>query len=158
MNQHIDDIPPFGDASHEREWLAQESTMRRERLHLDPAGDDARGRRYRLLARALREPLQDVLPADFAQCVAAQVANTPTRRPVPTTRFEFMLTMALIVALTVTASVVTVIYGNEWLPSIKAVLPMPHAPATRWLLALASCIGASWLWGQWQRHDDRRTS
>jgi hypothetical protein len=147
MNQHIDDIPPFGDSASEREWLAQESAMRRERLHLDPAGDDARGRRYRLLARALREPLQDSLPADFATRVAARAAAAPASA----LRFEIVLMTALAIALAIAAGVVTAIYGSEWLPSFRALLPAPQAPTGRWLLAFAGCLGLSWLLGQWQR-------
>jgi hypothetical protein len=148
MNHPIDDnIPPFDDTAHEREWLAQESAMRRERLHLDPAGDDARGQRYRLLARTLREPLQDGLPADFATRVAARAAAAPAS----STRFEFVLMIALAVAMMIAAGVVTATYGGEWLPSFSAILPAPQAPASRWLLALAGCLGASWLLGQWQR-------
>ncbi len=147
MNQHIDDdIPPFDDAASEREWLVQESAMRRERLHLDPAGDDARSRRYRLLARALREPLPDGLPADFAQQLAARVAVSPKAAP----RIEVVLMIALVVTLVIAAAGVTVIYGSAWLPSFSAILPAPQAPASRWLLALAGCLGVSWLLGQWQ--------
>jgi len=153
MTQHIDDtIPPFDDAAHEREWLAQESAMRRERLRLDPAGDDARSRRYRLLARTLREPLPDALPADFAQQLAARVAAGPVRRAPAGRSFESMLTLTLTAALAVAASAVVAIYGSTWLPSFVTLLPPPHAPATRWLLALAGCLGASWLLGLWQRH------
>ena len=147
MNQHIDDdIPPFDDAACEREWLAQERAMRRERLHLDPAGDDARSRRYRLLARALRESMPDGLPADFAQQVAARVAASPKAAP----RIEVVLMIALVAALVIAAAGVTVIYGSAWLPSFSAILPAPQAPASRWLLALAGCLGVSWLLGQWQ--------
>lgn len=147
MNQHIDDdIPPFDDAASEREWLAQESAMRRERLHLDPAGDDARSRRYRLLARALREPMPDGLPADFAQQLAARVAVSPKAAP----RIEVVLMIALVVALVFAAAGATVIYGSAWLPSFSAILPAPQAPAIRWLLALAGCLGVSWLLGQWR--------
>lgn len=159
MIQHIDDhIPPFDDAAQEREWLAQERAMRRERLRLDPAGDDARGRRYRLLARALREPLPDALPADFAQQMARRVAAVPTRRAASGTAFEFALTLALATALAVAAGVVVAMYGSAWLPSFVTILPTPHAPATRWLLALAGCLGASWLLGQWQRHAQERSN
>ena len=148
MNQHIDDdIPPFDDAACEREWLAQESAMRRERLHLDSASDDARSRRYRLLARALREPMPEGLPADFAQQVAARVAASPKAAP----RIEVVLMIALVATLVIVAAGVTVIYGSAWLPSFSAILPAPQAPASRWLLALAGCLGASWLLGQWQR-------
>ena len=147
MNQHIDDdTPPFDDAASEREWLAQERAMRRERLHLDPAGDDARSRRYRLLARALREPMPDGLPADFAQQLAARVAVSPKAAP----RIEVVLMIALVVALMIAAAGVTIIYGSAWLPSFSAILPAPQAPASRWLLALADCLGVSWLLGQWR--------
>jgi len=155
MNQHIDDdIPPFDDAAHEREWLAQESAMRRERLHLDPAGDDARSRRYRLLARTLREPMPDGLPADFAQQLAARVTVAP--RPAP--RIEVVLMVALVVALVFAAAGVTVIYGSAWLPSFSSILPAPQAPASRWLLAFAGCLGVSWLLGQWQQRVHDRAS
>ena len=152
MNHLIDDtIPPFDDAAHEREWLAQERAMRRERLQLDPAGDDARGRRYRAVARALREPLAGALPADFAQRMAGLVAAAQVRRAPSGTRFEFALTLVLGATLTLAAAVVTAIYGSAWLPSFSAILPAPHAPASGWLLALAGCLGASWLLGLWQR-------
>ncbi|GAA0887660.1 hypothetical protein [Rhodanobacter soli] len=158
MIKHIDDhIPPFDDAAHEREWLAQERAMQRERLQLDPAGDDARSRRYRLLARALREPLPDALPADFAQQLVARVAAAPARRTTSGTGFEATLTLALATVLAVAAGVVVAIYGGAWLPSFVALLPPPHAPATRWLLALAGCLGASWLLGQWQRRAPEKT-
>jgi len=153
MIQPIDDpIPPFDDDAHEREWQAQERAMQRERLQLDPAGDDARSRRYRLLARALHEPPTEALPANFAQQLAARVAATPTRRTTSGTRFESALTLALATALVVAAGVVVAIYGGTWLPSFVTLLPAPHAPATHWLLVLAGCLGASWLLGQWQRH------
>jgi hypothetical protein len=151
MTQHIDDIPPFDDANDEREWLAQERAMRRERLHLDAAGDDARSRRYRLLARALREPLPDALPPDFAARVAARAGNAPAS----STRLEFVLMTALAIALAIAAVTVTVVYGGEWLPSFSAILPAPRAPASGWLLAVGGCLGASWLLGQWQRHGRR---
>jgi hypothetical protein len=153
MNHHIDDdIPPFDDAAHEREWLAQEHAMRRERLHLDPAGDDARGRRYRLLARALRESPGDALPTDFAQRVATRVTAVPVRQTMRDTRFEFVLMIVLAVSLGLAAAMVTTIYGGAWLSPINAILPAADPLTTRWLLAFASCIGLSWLLGQWQRH------
>lgn len=159
MNQHTDDpIPAFDDDAHEREWLAQERAMRRERLQLDPAGDDARGRRYRLLARALREPLPETLPADFAQQLAARVAAAPARRPVTGGSFESALTLALAIVLAIATVTVVAMYGRAWLPSFVTLLPTPHAPATRWLLALAGCLGASWLLGRWQQHIDGPTA
>ncbi|HVC18238.1 MAG TPA: hypothetical protein VNE18_13145 [Rhodanobacter sp.] len=157
MNHQIDDhIPAFDDPAHEREWLAQERAMRRERLQLDPVGDDAREQRYRLLARALREPLADNLPADFAEQLAARVAAAPAR--VVDTGFERVLTLALGIALLLGAIMVSLLYGSTWLAAILTILPAPQPPAGRWLLAFAACIGGSWLLGAWHQHGYGRRS
>jgi hypothetical protein len=151
MNQQIDDdMPSFDDANDEREWQLQERAMRRERLHLDASGDDARTRRYRLLARALREPLPESLPADFAQSVAARAKAAPA-----SFRVESLMMTLLTLALGIASIAVIAIYGREWLPSFSAIVPAPHGQAGDWLLAFAGCVGASWLLGQWQRHGHR---
>lgn len=139
-----DHIPTFDDAALEREWQAQESAMRRERLQLDPAGDDARSRRYRLIARSLRQPPAESLPADFAQQLAQRVGAAPMATPAGTS-FESRLTLVLASTLVIAAVAVVAIYGQAWLPSFAELLPKP--PATRWLLALAGCVGGSWLLG-----------
>ena len=142
--------PPFDDAAREREWLAQETAARRERLGLDPADDDARMRQYRRLARALREPLDATLPADFAQRVAAMVPARPLR--VADSRFERGLTIALGLALLLAAGVVAALHGSTWLSAIASILPALHPLADRWLLAFVACIGVSSLLGAWQQH------
>ncbi|GAB2536362.1 hypothetical protein [Rhodanobacter koreensis] len=153
MNHDIDDtIPPFDDPAREREWLAQERAMRRERLHLDPAGDDTKALRYRMLARALRQPPQESLPSDFARHVATLAGAGMTAKPTSGTRFELALTISLVIAFVLAGGWATVIYGNAWLPSISATLPAPDPSAIRWLLAFAGCIGMSWLLGSWQQH------
>ena len=152
MNHDIDDtIPPFDDVAREHEWLLQERAMRRERLHLDPAGDDAKASRYRMLARALRQPLQESLPPDFARHMAT-LATGRTAKPLSGTRFELVLTTFLVIVFGLAAGWATVIYGKAWLPSISAALPAPDPLAIRWLLAFAGCIGMSWLLGSWQQH------
>ena len=149
MNQHTDDhILPFDNDASEREWLAQERAMRRERLRLDPAGDDARGQRYRLLARALREPLPEALPADFAQRMAARVASV--RPAMPGIRFEFALLSVLAGTLVIGAGTVTAIYGRAWSQPFRELLPAFQAPTLGWLLALGGCLAVSWLFGYWQ--------
>ncbi|WP_426690291.1 hypothetical protein [Rhodanobacter ginsengiterrae] len=145
-----DHIPAFDDAAQEREWLAQEAASRRERLQLDCAGDDPRSRRYRLIARSLRQPLPDSLPADFAQQLAARAGAAPAAPAAAGTSFEFRLMLVLAATLAIAAGAVVVIYGQAWLPSFVELLPKP--PASRWLLALAGCLGASWLLGRWPRH------
>ncbi|OOG38474.1 hypothetical protein B0E52_14105 [Rhodanobacter sp. C06] len=146
------DLPPFDDPAREHEWQAQERALDAERHGLDPAADDARVRRYRLLARALREPMPVALPADFARRMAAQVAAAPSRRQAAGTRFESTLASTLVVMLVVAGGVVLAYYGNTWLPAFRDLLPSLGTPATGWLLALGGCIGASWLLGLWQRH------
>lgn len=146
----LDDVP-FDDPAREREWQAQERARQAERLDRDPAVDDPRVRRYRLLARALREPLPEDLPVDFAERVAARIA-APARRQAGDTRLESALACGLAAALVVAAGVVTANYGSAWLPAFRALLPPAGTPATGWLLALGGCLGASWLLGLWQQH------
>lgn len=145
MNQHFDDIPPFDDEAQEREWLRQETALRRERLNLDPAGDDERARHYRLLARALHESPPNGLPPDFAMRVAARAAAPHSAG------FEFVLMIALVVALVVAAGAAIATYGGEWAPSLTAIAAARNTQAGVWLMALASCLGASWLMERWQR-------
>lgn len=145
------DITSFDDLAQEREWQAQERALRAERLGLDPSGGDGRVRRYRLLARALREPMPPALPADFARRMAECVAAVPARGKASDTRIEFALIGALVAALIVAACVVVADYGGAWLPNFRQLLPPPGASATNWLLALGGCLGASWLLGLWQR-------
>ena len=148
---HEHDFPPFDDPAQEREWQAQERALQAERRGLDPAADDARVRRYRLLARTLREPVPEALPADFARQMAARVAAVPSRRQVAA-RFESTLASALAVVLLMAGGVVLAYYGNAWLPAFRGLLPSAGTPATGLLLALGGCLGASWLLGLWQRH------
>lgn len=144
------DLPPFDDPAHEREWQAQERAREAERHGLDPAADDARMRGYRLLAHALRQPMPAALPADFAQRMAAQVANASPRRPAADARLDAALLLGLAAAMSVAAGVVVVNYGDAWLPAFRNLLPA--ANASGWLLALGACLGGSWLLGLWQRH------
>lgn len=148
MNHETDDIPRFENPIHEREWLAQENAMRRERLHLDPAGDDPRSQRYRLLARALRTAQPADLPEDFAQQMSARVAKAAHART-PTMALENVLTTTLTSVFLLAAVTVTVIYGAAWWPSFETLLPAPAA--TQWLLALVGCLGMSWLLGAGSR-------
>ncbi|BFI94874.1 MAG: hypothetical protein RSP_03840 [Rhodanobacter sp.] len=154
MNHDIppfDDTPldhaPFDNPAHEREWQAQERALQAERLGLDPSSGDARLRRYRALTRVLREPMPDALPADFARQMAVRVGAAPARQPAAESRLEWALTATLIALLAVSAAVVTLLYGNAWLPAFRQLLPPPGAPAMHWLLALGACVGATWLLG-----------
>lgn len=146
------DDTPFSDPAREREWQAQERALRAERLGLDPRGEDARVRRYRLVAKALRQPPAETLPDDFARQVAARVvAATPTVAPFAG-RFESILLMLLAGIFALAAGVVFVLYGQSWLTTVRIALPAAAPDTLRWSLAFAGCLGLSWLMGQWQRH------
>jgi hypothetical protein len=144
-------VPSFDDA-HEREWQAQEHALQAERLGLDPAGDDARVRRYRVLARTLRQPLPETLPADFAQRVAARVATLPAM----SASAESILLILLAGIFVVAAGVVLARDEQTWLPAIRATLPAADPQGLRWPLAFVGCLGLSWLLSQWQRHVQHR--
>lgn len=148
-------VPPFDDA-HEREWQAQEHALQAERLGLDPAGDNARVRRYRLLARTLRQPLPETLPGDFAQRVAARVATLPAMSGSAGSRFESVLLILLAGVLVVAAGVVLARGEQTWLPAIRALLPAGDPQGLRWPLAFVGCVGLSWVLSQWQRYVQHR--
>lgn len=150
MNPTTDDhIPRFTDPAQEREWLVQEQATRRERLQLDPAADDVRAQRYRLLARVLREPQTDGLPIDFAQQMANQVAGTSAKSI--DMRFERVLTVSLGITMLLVAVVVSVLYGGDWLTAIRTSLPALPPDAYRWLLTFGACVGMSWVFGVWDQ-------
>lgn len=140
MNHETDHIPSFEAPAQEREWLAQESAMRRERLHLDLAGDDARSQQYRLLARTLRVAPTDGLPADFAQRVSAKIGQA-----LPALVLERTLAIALASVMLLAAAVVTVAFGAAWWPSFKELM-LPAATA-QWWLALSGCVALTWMLG-----------
>jgi hypothetical protein len=148
-------VPSFDDA-HEGEWQAQEHALQAERLGLDPAGDDARVRRYRVLARTLRQPLPETLPADFAQRVAARAATLPAMSASAGSRFESILLILLAGIFVVAAGVVLARDEQTWLPAIRATLPAADPQGLRWPLAVVGCLGLSWLLSQWQRHVQHR--
>jgi hypothetical protein len=148
VNHKINDTFRFDDPAREREWQAQERATQRERLHLDPAGDDALSQRYRLLARALRAPLPGDLPMDFAQRMSALVAASGQARTVAMT-LEKILAATLAGVFLLAAVATVVIYGATWLPSFEALLPVPST--VQWLVVLAGCVGLSWLAGAGSR-------
>ena len=106
--------------------------------------------RYRVIARALRQPLPDALPADFARTLAAQVQDAPLD-----TRVEQGLMRALVALLALSGTVVAALYGQDWWPAIVALLPLSSGVAVNWALALGACVGASWLVEQVRNTSDR---
>lgn len=130
-----------------REWQAQERA-RLQASNAAPAAagaagaaDDDEAMAYRAIAWALRQPLPDALPADFASRVAARCGAATAREagapPRADTRLEQRLLRGLACALAVATTAAIVVYGGQWLPAILLLLP---ADAWGWVLTLGGCV------------------
>lgn len=125
----------------EREWQMQERALREERFGA-AAGDDPGIAAYRHVARALREPLPDALPSDFAEAIAAQAARLPVRGE---SALERWLVRLLYVAFVVSALYFVAQDGGAWLRASVSLLPTADMAAVRsWGLALGACVGMTW--------------
>ncbi|MFC3650591.1 hypothetical protein ACFONN_03495 [Dyella humi] len=118
--------PSPHDDSMEREWALQEQAVRAERLGLD-ASRDAELQRYRVVARALRQPLDEDLPLNFAR----EVAREARRRAAGDMRLELYLSWTLLGVLVAMLIGVMLRYGSALGQLTHIALSQP------WLLALA---------------------
>ncbi|BDU18708.1 hypothetical protein [Dyella sp. GSA-30] len=135
--------------NHDEEWQAQEQALQRERAqYAHDNRDSARVQGYRVVMRALKQPLPDLLPENFA----ARVAALAERDAIPPSRLENGLLAALMTTLVCGLIVLAVIDGRDWLHAI-ADLRLFGNP---WIYALLVCLamsqGIAWL-----RPADRRT-
>lgn len=144
IDPHIPDHDPV-----EREWQAQERARREEQLGLDPSASDPASRRYRPVAQALRQPLAEQLPADFAQRIAQRIEQEVARDVAPAeARFERNLVRGLVAVFAVAAGVIVAIDGREWLQAMPLGW-LAGTLANPWLLVLSACLAASGLLGLW---------
>lgn len=125
----------------EREWQAQERARHDVRDGI--ATQDPLAARYRAVADALRAPLPDGLPPDFAAGIAAQVARGA--RVALDARLEHSLVGMLATLLGLSGAVTAALYGKQWLPAILAPLHLDSASAINWALALGTCVAMTWL-------------
>jgi hypothetical protein len=140
------------DDSVEREWQAQELALRQERSGRASTGKDLRVLRYRMLARALLQPLDKTLPADFAREVARRVeARAPTRSAFGI-RFELVLSGALVAVFGLAVSAIVAFQGSHWLHPLVVTARILASP---WALAFATCALASVGLHRW--HGDEQT-
>lgn len=101
------------------------------------ASGDPQLDRYRLVARALRQPLVHDLPADFTARVLARIAQAEERAG-----FEDAATIVLLLAMAVAGLVVAAPFFGSMAAQFHFALPaLPWAQ----LLAPALCIGGVWL-------------
>lgn len=137
----------------EREWQAQERALRDVRE--GAASTDPMALRYRKVAATLRAPLPDLLPSDFAAQVArlaeANAAAPATAQIPQDAGFEHTLLRGAIGVLGLGSAVVAAMYGRAWLAPTLELLQLDSAVAVNWALALAACVGVSWLTEQLRR-------
>jgi hypothetical protein len=141
----------------EPEWQAQERALRDAREGVPSV--DPLALRYRKVADALRAPLPDMLPADFATQVARQAeANARAPEIVQSARsgaLEGKLLRAAIGIFGLGSAVVVGVYGPEWIAPTAAFLHLDSAVAVNWALALGACVGVTWLTDQLRRHREQ---
>jgi hypothetical protein len=130
----------FDDEREQREWDAQESALRAERLGGRGSGAAAE---YRLIARALRTPPLDPLPSDFAARTAARALRD--QRIVSET-VEVWLERGLMALLLIAGGVALLAY-REALPELSFSVPAGATVGIQsvlgWCFAVAACVGLS---------------
>ena len=129
----------------EREWQAQEHALRDAREGV--ASTDPLARRYRAVVDALRAPLPDALPVDFAVQVMARAHDMPLDA-----RLEGSLVRTLATLLGLSGAVTAAIYGRQWLPAILGPLHLDTASAMNWALALGACMAMTWVAEPLRKH------
>lgn len=145
MNIRKHHTAPSVPAVDEREWQAQERALQAERDGGASAGsDDALVARYRAVSRALREAPMPAPPPDFAASVARHVEAVRVGNE---ERLERVLSQVLVAALGLSAGVVSVLYGREWLRAIGSALP---GGSPSWVVLAVACIGAHWAIERWR--------
>lgn len=122
----------------EREWQAQERAL--QDVRTGTPSTDPLAARYRAVAEALRAPLPELLPPDFAARMAAQVRHAPLDA-----RFEGTLVRTLTTLLGLSGAASAALYGRQWLPAILGPLQLDSASALNWALALGACVAITWL-------------
>lgn len=142
MNRPIDAEPD------PREWLAQERALQLERQGAASAHDDPQASRYRPVVRALREPMADGLPADFAQRVASLAERAATARKALDLRLERNLMRGLVAAFVLVALAAVAVYGQITWQAIAALAPDARAgSAAAWLVPALGCMALTWALG-----------
>ncbi|MBL8296982.1 MAG: hypothetical protein JNN30_01430 [Rhodanobacteraceae bacterium] len=130
-------LPPLT-GEQEQEWAKQEQAFAVERLGESTAEGD---HSYRLLTRALREPLPVALPPGFAAAVAQYVE----REMLLDARWERRGIALLLLLFVLVAAGSVIAYGQSWLAGLQAALPSLPRLFNGWsLLLLIGLAFAYW--------------
>jgi hypothetical protein len=131
----------FDDEREQREWDAQESALRAERVGGRASG--AAGAEYRLIARALRAPSLDPLPSDFAARTAARALR---EQRIVNEAVEVWLERGLVALLLLAGGAALLAYRDS-LPELSFSVPAGATAGIQsvlgWSFAVAACVGLS---------------
>jgi hypothetical protein len=131
----------FDDEREQREWNAQESALRAERA--GGSGSGAGVAEYRVIARALRTPPLDPLPADFAAQTAARALR---EQRIASETVEVWLERGLVALLLLGGAAALLAYRDS-LPELSFSVPdgatVGIQSVLSWSLAVAACVGLS---------------
>lgn len=118
-----------------REWEAQERARVDALAGTRVPGEDVEAQAYARIAQALRAPLPERLPSNFAFHVAQLAARLPRAARLDL-RLERWLVRGLVAAMALGGLVTAAVYGAGWLRTLDA----DGAGAAGWALLLAACV------------------
>lgn len=126
----------------EREWIAQEAATSFERTGRIASDLDPLTASYVSVARAMREPIEMQLPADFARRVSALAAARPGTVEIES-GFERRLLLVLGLVLGLAAMIVAIVYGGSWLGASLGLFSQLGEASQSLALTLLGCLAIS---------------
>jgi hypothetical protein len=126
----------------EAEWQAQERALEQERRGVPLDAADPRLAEYRLIARALRNPAMEPMPADLAAQIVQHVELVQGLGE----RVERWLLRLLGIGLAVIAMAAVAMYGASWAPAFAGLVPRWSASSADWSGILIGCLALSLAW------------
>ncbi|HEY0505747.1 MAG TPA: hypothetical protein VGD42_19860 [Lysobacter sp.] len=145
-----DDTPPSNRPSWrnldalrlEAEWQAQERALEQERRGVPLDAADPRLAEYRLIARALRNPAMEPVPADLAAQIVQHVTVAQGLGEV----LERWLLRVLGIGLALVALVAVAAYGTDWAPAFSDLVPRWSPRSADWSGVVIGCLALSLAW------------
>jgi predicted anti-sigma-YlaC factor YlaD len=117
----------------EREWIKQEKAKEAERgSHASGAGADEQLQPYRIIARALSQPMDRNLPDNFAE----QVAQRVRRRSAIDMRLEWLLSCTLLGVLLAMFAGTAIYFSSAWDRFIQ-IVSSTRVLSNPWMITLA---------------------
>jgi hypothetical protein len=153
MSEQRDSLDPHA----AQEWSDQERAWREERLGVPSTHAEPRVAQYRLLARIMREPVEDSLPGNFAALVAerAEAASEMSRYTVEGWIYRAFLSALALIAVVFFAGDAVVLLQHVF-GSGGGGVGEAQATVGRWVFAIAVCIAVSFVFEPWNLAHPRR--